>query len=173
MRIAMHRMLAFSALALLAACATAPVYAPAAGPNAAGYSERQVESNRFFVTYRASGSADAALLQDFALLRAADLTVQRGRDWFWVDRRTLDEQPARYGGPSIGVGIGAGNWGRNTGVNVGVGVNIPIGGGQTSARARAATLEIRLGEGAKPDDPNAYDAHALSTNLRARLLAPQ
>lgn len=168
----MLRITALAALLSLAACATAPVYAPAAGPNAAGYSETQIESNRYFVTYRAGSAADPAVLQDFAMLRAADLTVQHGRDWFFVDRRTFDNQSTQHTGPSIGVGIGAGNWGRRSGVNVGVGVNIPIFG-HDAARARAATLEIRLGEGAKPDDPNAYDAHAMSANLRARLLSPR
>lgn len=162
----------FAVLATLAACASAPTYAPAASQGAAGYSETQIESNRYFVTYRAAGAGDAALIQDFALLRAAELTVQAGRDWFWVDRRTLDEQDTARSGPSIGVGIGGGNWGRNTGVSVGVGMNFPIGG-QSGPRARSATLEVRLGEGAKPDDPNAYDAHALVANLRARLLAPR
>lgn len=169
----MFRSIAVAAALVLGACATAPTYEPAARAGAPGYSETQVEANRYFVTYRASSAADAAMLQDFALLRAAELTLQNGRDWFWVDRRTLDDEPARRFGPSIGVGIGAGNWGRHTGVNVGVGVNIPIGGGSDAQRARAATIEMRLGEGVKPDDPNAYDAHALSTNLRARLLAPQ
>lgn len=169
----MFRPFVFAAAIALAACASTPVYAPAAGTNAAGYSETQIESNRYFVTYRAGGAADAALLQDYALLRAADLTLQNGRDWFWVDNRRLEAEGARSGGPSIGVGIGGGNWGRRSGVSVGVGVNIPIGGAPAGTRARAATVEIRFGEGGKPDDPNAYDARSLSANLRARLLAPQ
>lgn len=164
-----HAFLAASVF--LAACASAPSYAPAPTQGAAGYSETPIESDRYFVTYRAPGAADAALLQDYALLRAAELTLQHGRDWFWVDRRNLDEQAVRGGGPSIGVSVGGGNWGRHTGVGVGVGVNIPIGT-PAGERARSATLEIRLGEGVKPDDPNAYDAHALVANLRARLLSP-
>jgi len=39
------------------------------------------------------------------------------------------------------------------------------GGGPT---ATSATLEVRFGEGPKPDDPNAYDARSIATNLRAR-----
>jgi hypothetical protein len=161
-----------AAIVLLGACASAPVYAPAAAPEAAGYSERQIETNRYFVTYRAAGQADAALLQDFALLRAGELTLQYDRDWFWLDRRTLDEQGAPQGGPSIGVGIGSGSYGRGGGVSVGVGFNIPIGA-PSGPKASAATAEIRFGEGVKPDDPNAYDAHAIVANLRARLLGPR
>lgn len=165
----MTRNLLFAvAAALLSACATAPPpYQPAASATAAGYSETAIESNRYFVTYRAPGAAEAAILQDYALLRAAELTLANGREWFWVDRRTLDEQRSG-GGPSVGVGVGGGSWGGRSGASVGVGVNFPIGGGG-GPRARSATLEVRFGEGPKPDDPNAYDARAVSSNLRARL----
>lgn len=165
-------LIAIAALSALAACATAPTYTPAAGQGGAGHSVTPIESNRYFVTYRANGPADAALVEDFALLRAAELTLQHGRDWFWVDRRTLDESARGGGGPSIGVGIGGGSWGRRSGVGVGVGVTLPVGA-PPEPRARSATLEIRLGEGVKPEDANAYDAHALVANLRARRLPPQ
>jgi hypothetical protein len=157
-----------AAAASLAACATtAPPYAAATSQASAGYSETQIESNRYFVTYRAPGGADAGVLENYALLRAADLTLQNGRDWFWVDRRTLEAYDGYRYGPSMGVGIGGGSWGSRSGASVGVGINFPIGG-QSGQRARAATLEVRFGEGPKPDDANAYDARATSANLRAR-----
>jgi hypothetical protein len=166
----MIRTIAFAAAAMaLTACVTSPPpYTAATGPNTVGYSETQIESNRYFVTYRSGVSAEAALLQDYALLRAADLTLQNGREWFWVDRRTLDEQNTQRSGPSVGIGIGGGSWGGSSGGSVGVGLNIPLGGAQAQ-RARAATLEIRMGEGPKPDDPNAYDAREVSQSVRARL----
>lgn len=167
----MLRPLTIIAAAFLAACASAPPrYAPAATPGAAGYSERQIESNRFFVSFRAANPADPARLQDYALLRAAELTLAHGRDWFWVDRRSFEEGLTQTrAGPSIGVGVGGGSWGGRSGASVGVGVNLPLGGAG-GARAREATLEIRFGHGAKPDDPNAYDARATSANIRARLM---
>lgn len=157
----------------LSACASSPTYTPAARAGAPGYSEAAIELNRYFVTYRAPSATDAALVQDYALLRAADLTLQNGREWFWVDRRTLDETPTQRSGPSIGVGIGGGSWGRHSGGGVSVGVNIPIGGGSTTQRAQSATLEVRFGEGPKPDEPNAYDARAVAANIRARLTPAQ
>jgi hypothetical protein len=164
----MLRTLVFVAAAFaLSACAsTPPSYAPAASAAAAGYSETQIESNRYFVTYRAPSSADAALIQDYALLRAADLTLQNGREWFWVDRRSLDGQ-GQSRGPSIGIGVGGGSYGGRGGVGGSVGLSVPLG--NRGERARAATLEIRFGEGPKPDEPNAYDARSISTNLRSRL----
>lgn len=154
-------------LAGLAACASAtPVYGPAASASAAGYTETQVESDRYFVTYRAPGSAPAATLEDYALRRAAELTLENGRVWFWVDRRSLDENNSR-GGPSVGVGIGGGSYGGSGGVGASVGFSFPLGGG--AQRASSVTLEIRFGEGPKPEAANAYDASAVLANLSARL----
>ena len=161
----------FIALAL-AACASAPSYGPAQSPQGAGYSERQIETNRFFVTYRASGRADAALLQDYALLRAAEVTLEQGGEWFWVDRRALDEEGSYNSGPRFSVGLGGASFGGNSGVGVGVGMNFPLGGGQQVQQAHSATLEMRVGQGPKPAEPNAYDAREISANLRARLAAP-
>src|SRR5690606_29497527 len=96
-----------------------PPYAPAADAGATGYSETQIESNRFFVTYRARGGGQANLLHDYALLRAAELTTQKGGEWFWVDRRTMDESSGRSG-PSVGVGVGGGSWGGRGGGGVSV-----------------------------------------------------
>jgi hypothetical protein len=153
----------------VAACASAPTYAPASSQTGAGYYERQIESNRYFVTYRASGNADAALLQDYALLRAADVTLEHGGSWFWVDRRALDEEGSYDSGPRFSVGVGGGGFGGRSGVGVGVGASFPLGG-QPAQRAHSATIEMRIGEGPKPAEPNAYDAREISANLRSRLV---
>ena len=167
-----RRLLPLIAAVCLTACATAaPTYHAAATPNGPGFSETQVESNRFFITYRADGAADAATLNDFALLRAADLTLAHNRDWFWVDRRNTDEARGGGGGPSVGVSVGGASFGRHTATGMGLGFSFPIGHPRQSAAA--ASLEIRFGEGPKPDDPNAYDAHSISTNLRSRLMVAQ
>jgi hypothetical protein len=161
--------IAIAAATLLAACASTPTYAPAAQAGGVGYSEMQVENNRFFVTYRAPNGADASLLEDYALLRAADITLEHNQSWFWVDRRTVDNQSSYRSGPSVGIGVGGGSWGSHSGGSVGVGINLPIGG-HRGDRASAATLEIRFGQGPKPDEANAYDARATSANVRARLV---
>ena len=158
-------LIAVVASAALAACQTTPTYSAATSANSAGYSETQVEANRYFVTYRAPGGADAQTLQDYALLRAADLTLEHNHNWFWVDRRNLNGEGG-HSGPSLGIGVGGGSFGHHSGVGVGAGFSFPLGGGGPTATS--ATLEVRFGEGLKPDDPNAYDARSIATNLRAR-----
>ena len=150
-------------------CTTAtPPYAAATTTAGAGYAEQQIESNRYSVTFRAPQGGDANLLQDYAMLRAADLTLAHNHDWFWVDRRALDDEGALHQGPTFGIGVGGASFGRHSAAGVGVGLNFPIGG-HSEHVARAATVEIRFGEGPKPDAVNAYDAHSLSTTIRARL----
>jgi hypothetical protein len=156
---------AVAAAATLAACQTTPTYSAAASPNAAGYSETQIESGRYTVTYRAPGGADAQTLQNYVLLRAADLTLANNREWFWVDRRNLDGRGVSSG-PSIGIGLGGGSFGHHGGVGVGAGFSFPIGGGGPTATV--AALDIRFGDGPKPDDPNAYDARSTVMHLRAQ-----
>ncbi|MEQ1818083.1 MAG: hypothetical protein ABL871_05680 [Terricaulis sp.] len=169
----MMRILTFAAAAFaLAACATAapPPYGAATSATSAGYSETQIEATRYFVSFRAPAGAEAARLEDYALLRAAELTLANGRDWFWVDRRTLDNQnDGRRSGPSIGVGVGGGSYGRSSGASVGVGMTFPLGQSNRGVQARGATYEIRFGEGVKPDDANAYDARSTQQAIRSRI----
>ena len=58
--------------------------------------------------------------------------------------------------------------GGRGGGGVSVGMNFPLGGA-AGQRAGAVTLEVRLGEGPKPDDANAYSARDTAAGLRARL----
>jgi hypothetical protein len=157
------------ALLALTACASAPPrYAAAASNQSAGYGEQQIETGRYIVSFRAPDGAEASVLQDYAMLRAADLTLASNHDWFWVDRRSLDDENMVHTGPSIGVGLGGARFGGHSAVGASVGFNFPIGG-QDRHLARAASLDIRFGDGPKPDDVNAYDARSVSANIRTRL----
>ena len=140
----------------LAACATAPApYGPALKANGAGYTDTRIEADRYRVMYRAR-SGSAARASDFALRRAAELTLQSGYDWFTVTQRSV-EGGDRDGGPRIGIGVGGGNFGHHGAVSVGTGIGFNLGGGDGGGAT--AMLEVRLGRGAKPQDTNAYDAH--------------
>ncbi len=151
------------ALALgLSACATPSVYAPATRPGGAGFSEMRIENDRFRVTYRdAANDAQAA---DFALLRAAELTLAQGYDWFVVDQRSTDRE-GQGSGPRISIGGGSSNYGGHSSVGVGAGVGFNLGGGPKST----VSLEIRLGRGPKPETVNAYDARSVQATVKPRV----
>ena len=84
----MTRALLLALVLGLAACATPSVYAPATRPGGAGFSETRIENDRYRVTYR--DAANEASAADFALLRAAELTLAQGYDWFVVDQRSTE-----------------------------------------------------------------------------------
>lgn len=149
----------------LAACATAaPPYAASTSPGRPGYSDLRIEQNRFRVTYRAPGGADARLIENYALRRAAQVTLENGDEWFIVDHRNFE--PAGRSGPSLSLGVGGGSFGRSSGVGVGASVGVPLGGGGDT-RAAAAILDIRTGRGPRPEGPNVYNAADLARTLGA------
>ena len=155
--------LAASALAL-SACASLAPYGPQMGPNGQGYAEQRIESNRWRVTYRGVGAPGP--VADMALLRAADLTVQNGFDWFEVTQRWTDGRRDSAGGvrPSVSIGAGSSRYGRYSSSGVGVGVGLDLSGPQPTSTA----LEVVMGSGPRPDRPEAYDARDVQRTLRGR-----
>jgi hypothetical protein len=149
----------------LAGCettATAP-YTQAAGPQAVGFSEIRLEQDRYRVTYRGSARVDQARVEDLALLRAADLALANGYDWFRVVDRFGDVTGPR--GPMVSLGTGGASFGGHTSVGLGLGTSFALGG----SGSRVVTLEVQFGRGSRPNDRDAYDAADVSRSIRARL----
>jgi len=145
----------------LSACASLAPYGPQMGAGGQGYVEQRIESNRFRVTYNGVGAPGP--VADYALLRAAELTLAQGYDWFEVTQRWTDGRLDSAGGlrPSVGVGYGSSRYGgyRSSGVGVGVGLNF------SAPSPTSTTLEVVMGNGERPDRPNAYDASDVRDSL--------
>jgi hypothetical protein len=139
------------------------IYQPAVGPSAVGYREYRIEPGRYRVTFQGGPGAPPAQVQDYALLRAADLALAEGYDWFRVSDRFMEGRPDRS--PRVGVGVGGGNYGWRSGVGVGVGTSFTLGGGASVA----STLEVVMGRGPPPRGEDVYDARALRNTLGARI----
>lgn len=150
------------ALAVMAACVTTPVYGPAKSPTAEGYFSQQIETGRHRISYT---DKDPIRARNMALLRASEITLQEGKDWFEITSESEDsEYSGRKGGTSVSVGGSAGSGGYS-GVGVGVGIGFPLGGGSSSGKT-THSLEIVTGAGPKPDKAEAYDARSVDMNLR-------
>lgn len=157
-------LIALGALSL-AACATTPVYGPAAREGAMGYTSQQIEAGRHRIAYT---DQDPGKARNLALLRASEITLMEGRNWFEVTSEYLDAEANRSGGSSISIGGGTGSYGRSSSVGVGVGFGIPLGGGSSSGKA-TAVLEIVTGANPKPDKATVYDARSVDMNLRGQI----
>jgi hypothetical protein len=144
---------AFSAV-LLSACATQPtLYGPQTAPRAAGYSEYRLEAGRYRVTFKGNPGASINQVSDYALLRAAELALRDGYDWFRVADR-VTQQTGPGGGSSLSIGGGSGSYGRRSSVGLGVGTSFNLGPGP----ALSSSMEVVFGKGQRPRDGDVYDA---------------
>lgn len=159
----MKHVFVIPALALMAACATTPVYGPAKSERSEGYLSQQIETGRHRVSYT---DKDPVRARNMALLRASEITLTEGKDWFEITNETVDSEGSRSGGGGTSVSIGgsSGSYGRSSGVGLGVGIALPLGGGSSGKVTH--TMEIVTGAGPKPDKAEAYDARSVDMNLR-------
>jgi hypothetical protein len=88
----MKHILLIPALAVMAACATTPVYGPAKSERAEGYLSQQIETGRHRVSYT---DKDPIRARNMALLRAAEITLSEGKDWFEITNQA-DAAAAAY-----------------------------------------------------------------------------
>ena len=146
----------------LAACATPTVYAPLQTAAGSGFSETRIEADRWRVTFRGGSDAGRERVADLTLLRAAQLTLAQGYDWFRITERYGQASPPR--GPTLSVGAGSGSYGWRGGSSFGVGVGgIPLGGGPQLAE----TMEIVMAKGPAPKgDAAVYDARSIEQSIR-------
>jgi hypothetical protein len=116
-----------TATAVLTACATAPgpTYQAAADLNSSGYLTAPTDNGRHTVAYTGAKGMARAQVAEYALLRAAELTLESGQEWFAViDSKTQkvqlqakDDLQGRTGGGFVSgesAGTGAGGVGSTT-----------------------------------------------------------
>ena len=166
----MRLLIIAASLLSLAACATAvgTAYGPA-DAKGYGYTETRIEQDRYRITFAGDGATAPELVEDYALLRAAELAIENGYDWFRIIGRSVDEE--EKGGVGLGAGLGTGSYGRRSGVSVGVGGNLGTVGAK---RFYTARLEALFGKGEKPADASSsevYDAQSVIDTIRGRLPA--
>lgn len=168
-----HRLIGrsvFAALVMiaLAACSTAPTPYQIEG-SSGGYSEQRIEDNRYSVKFVGNSATPRGTVEEFALYRAAELTLESGHDYFRVVSRAVEPVGGSVsgGGPRIGIGVGGGS------SNVGIGLSTGFGGGGRTNFSYAAFLDIVVYEGEKEEaDLDAHVALDVIENLKAKVTAP-
>ena len=166
---------ALGAVAVLSACATETPYQPVGQHgDAYGYQEERIEANRYRISFRGNALTDRETVENYLLYRAAELTLQSGKDYFIVANRNTDEHSrlqatgphfphSRFDYWFFSPRHGWGPW------------YDPFWDDPTDYREVTryeASAEIAMYSGHKPDDPNAYDAHEVQANLHDRVTRP-
>lgn len=189
---------AASGALLLGACVSETTYRPATGQgfNRTGFSDRQVDQNRFLVSFAGNSSTSRDTVERYLLFRAAEITLQSGNDYFIMAGRDTDLQSRTYSTPSFGGGFGYGGfggywgpswryYGRGFGGGLGYGRGFgwsPWYGGGFGAfndfdietvQRYEATAEIVVGRGPIPrDNLRAFDAHQVVARIGPTVVTP-
>ena len=103
--------LACGALFGLAGCETATPYQPlnAAHADAGGYSDHQIEANRFQISFSGNSVTSRETVERYLLYRSTELTLAQGYDWFEAAGRNTDKKTQTFAEPgAFGCGYGPG-----------------------------------------------------------------
>jgi len=98
---------------LVAGCATETRYRPATGQgfNRQGYSDRQIEPNRFLVSFAGNSVTERDTVERYLFFRSAELTLQQGFDYFVMADRDTNLQSRTFSTPGVGGPWGYGGFG--------------------------------------------------------------
>lgn len=176
---------------LVAGCATPTPYRPATGSgfSRTGFSEQQVAPDRFLVTFAGNSVTDRDTVERYLLFRAAELTLQRGYDYFVTTQRDTDRQQRIYSTPGFNrfgygrFGFGGGYWGpswRYFRPGFGWGFYDPffgdpfLGGADIRSVDRyEATAEVVMRRGPIPQgELRAFDARAVVDTIGPSVVFP-
>ena len=158
------------ALTALSACATGTVYGPAENGSGFGYTEQRIETDRYRVTFKGNSLTSQEAVENGLLYRAAELTIQRGFDYFIVTEQGTEATSTFTSSPTLYAGYGyyrypyyayGWPWGRPGGIN----------DVTTRERKRVEAMAyIIMYKGDKPqNNPNAFDARDVRDNLRTAI----
>ncbi|MBD2858698.1 hypothetical protein IB286_06705 [Spongiibacter sp. KMU-158] len=158
----------------LAACSSTSVYQPAEKRGAYGYTETQLGADRYRVTFTGNSVTDKETVNDYAMLRAAELTLQNGYEWFQMVNRDTESKSRSSTNIS-----GMYDYGGGTAVYQRCGLvscntyvtQVPsrIDGGVATTTTRTSyqsSLEVKMGKGQMPESAEAYNAQELASTLR-------
>jgi hypothetical protein len=159
---------------LVVACASSSVYRSAESERDVGYRETRLTETQYRVAFRGRRSTPADEVRDFALLRAAEVTLQNGYDWFEVVSSNTDTQARERLSastdmvPTHHVSRSCGLLGCTTAVHSGyVGVHVMT---TETDSYHTSAVEFTMGKG-KPNNPSrVYNAAELASSIRASRL---
>jgi hypothetical protein len=126
-----------------------------------GYTDQKVSPSRAMVTFQGDAAMDPSLIYEYALLRAAQVTLDAGFDWFFaIAPENASTENASTGNASP-ENVAA--------VHEGEAAPGPYGDFTPfyDPAARSVSLGIAMGHGQKPaNNPGAFDARALKQALK-------
>ena len=161
------------AVLIMAGCASQPDYRQAK-KGGFGYTESKLSDTQYRVHFKAKGS-DKGKAMDYAMLRAAELTLLEGYDWFVVtDRETLVDKETVQATPTAGFsqryarvtecGVLTCRTSYHPTTQFETGVFV----GSSQQSEIESILSIEMGKGTRPASATSFDAREVRDNLQPK-----
>lgn len=163
----------FIAVVVMMGCASQPDYREASN-GGFGYTESQLSDTQYRVHFKAKGT-DKGKAMDYAMLRAAELTLLEGYDWFVVtDRETMVDKETVETSPQMGFSqrytrvtdCGVISCRTSYHPSTQFETGIYVGGSQKSEIE--SILSIEMGKGTRPTGATSFDAREVRNNLQPK-----
>ncbi len=158
------------ALLVISGCASQSPYHQA-NYSGYGYSDSAISDNHYRIHYKTKGN-NRSKAMDFALLRAAEVTLLEGYEWFVVtDRQVINDNHHRTPESAIGVS-------QHRQMNTSCGLLTCTSTSQPTrdysmelslsdrANEVESIIEIRMGKGIRPTSENSYSAVEVRRNIK-------
>lgn len=154
----------------LAACTTPAVYGPREPGQTTGYTDERLSDNRYRVTYTGNAATARETVEDFLMLRAAEVTLQSGFSHFVFDTRDTQARTTYYssfvdGWPGWGRRRGYGWYWHNWPYDEDVATT-------SITRYQAYAEIVMLSDDQAKAEPRAIDAHEIVANLGPKANPP-
>lgn len=81
---------------VLASCATQPIYRPREEGGRIGYTDERISENRARVSFSGSTTTGRRVVEDYLLLRAAEVTLNAGYESFVFDDKNTETERSYY-----------------------------------------------------------------------------
>jgi hypothetical protein len=118
-----------------------------------GYEDFQIDSNTFQVSYLAESGATQTVAEKYALYRCAELTVQKGYDYFIIVEENADQQNLTH--VNNGIPDATGVLSKTT---------------VTTSTKHSVQRLIKVYKGSKPEgNPHAYNAREVMSYLEPKI----
>jgi len=158
------------AMAFLAACASEPPYfGPLSEGHSTGYADQQIDKVRFRVTFQGNSVTAGETVEDFRVLRSAQIAAQAGYPYFMFDPRDTKAKTVYFSTFDNWPGWGYRRWGwygwGGPPFDEGDAITQPI------TRYTAYAEIVLLTEAQAHNDPRALNAQSVIGHL-SPLVAP-
>lgn len=171
----MNKLIVFVLILLTVACASSgpTAYMKSSDKGQPGYHHQKLTDNQYRVTFVGNRHTNQEQVKDYALLRAAELTLENDKQWFVITSTESDKQTRKVSDVDSSVSMHTTTT-RRCGILGCTTTTTPTYSGLSVTTREVedgftATLIIAMGAGTPDDSSKSFDASELAKNLKAAL----